>query len=99
MRAIFMGLLLVSRSAQSVAEIPSDPADRTNVAAVATLAALTPPQPTPPGPPDAPRFLSGPDPVLTSTGDPRVDAFRERVLTEAGSRWTPYLLRLFRNVR
>ncbi len=53
----------------------------------------------PPGPPNAPHFLTGPDPVLTSTGDRQVDAFRERIFEEAGSGWRPYLLRLFEGVR
>jgi hypothetical protein len=63
------------------------------------LAALTPPPPVPPPPPDAPGFLTGPDPVLLSTGDRRVDAFRARIFEEAGSAWRPYLLRLFAGIR
>ena len=59
----------------------------------------TPPPPVPPSPPNATAFLTGPDPALSSTGDPRVDAFRARILEEAGLGWRPYLLRLFAGVR
>lgn len=58
----------------------------------------TPPPPVPPPPPQAASYLSGPDPVLASTGDPRVDAFRDRIFEEGGSGWRPYLLRLFAGV-
>lgn len=58
----------------------------------------TPPLPVPPPPPDSASFLTGEDPVLASTGDPRVDAYRWRILQEAGNGWLPYLLRLFHGV-
>ena len=58
-----------------------------------------PPPPVPPPPPDSAAFLSGPEPVLDSTGDPRVDAFRDRILQEAGTGWRPYLLRLLAGVK
>jgi membrane-bound lytic murein transglycosylase B len=74
------------------------PSTSRQIGSAVSLAALTPPQPAPPGPPNAPHFLTGPEPVLTSTGDPRVDVFRERIFAEAGSGWRPYLLRLFQGV-
>jgi membrane-bound lytic murein transglycosylase B len=65
----------------------------------ASAAAWTPPPPMPPGPPNAPAYLAGPDPVLVSTGDPRIDAWRSRVFAEGGPGWRPYLLRAFAGVR
>ena len=62
-------------------------------------AAWTPPPPMPPGPPDAPDYLRTPEPELRSTGDPRVDAYMQRVLREGGPAWRPYLLRAFAGVR
>jgi membrane-bound lytic murein transglycosylase B len=53
----------------------------------------------PPSPPNAPDFLIGPEPVLGPTGDPRLDAWRERVFAEGGPAWRPYLLRAFAGVR
>jgi membrane-bound lytic murein transglycosylase B len=37
--------------------------------------------------------------VLQSTGDPRVDAYRDRVFREGGSGWRPFLLRAFAGVK
>ena len=59
----------------------------------------TPPPPVPPPPPDAAAYLTGSEPALASTGDPRVDAFRDRLLVEGGGGWRPYLVRLFAGVR
>ena len=73
------------------------------LALAGTLAATahsTPPPPMPPMPPENRAFLATPEPVLTSTGDPKVDAFRDRLLTDHTSReWRPYLVRLFAGVR
>ena len=99
MRSILVALLLTGGAGQAQAQVHSGLRHHPDPAAILALTALTPPLPSPPGPPNAPHFLTGPDPVLTSTGDPRVDAFRERILNEAGSGWRPYLLRLFHGVR
>jgi membrane-bound lytic murein transglycosylase B len=54
----------------------------------------------PPMPPQNAAFLATPEPVLDSTGDPKVDAYRDRLLTDYTSReWRPYLVRLFAGVR
>ena len=68
---------------------------------VTASAAATPPLPMPPMPPEnAKAFLTTPDPKLTSTGDPKVDAYRDRLLTDYTSApWRPYLSRLFAGVR
>ena len=68
--------------------------------AFAPAAHATPPLPMPPMPPENPSFLATPEPVLTSTGDPKVDAYRDRLLTDhANVGWRPYLTRLFAGVR
>jgi hypothetical protein len=54
----------------------------------------------PPSPPENASFLATPETMLTSTGDPKVDAYRDRLLTDYTSApWRPYLLRLFAGVR
>lgn len=58
-----------------------------------------PPPAMPPPPPEMPSWLRGPEPALQSTGDPRVDAYRDRILAEAWGDWRPYLLRAFDGVR
>ena len=72
------------------------------IALAGTLAATahaTPPPPMPPMPPENRAFLAAPEPVLTTTGDPKVDAYRERLLTDYTSReWRPYLVRLLAGV-
>lgn len=61
----------------------------------ASLAQATPPLPVPPPPFENPAFIAGPEPTLASTGDPKVDAYRERLLADRGDpRWRPYLARL-----
>jgi membrane-bound lytic murein transglycosylase B len=60
----------------------------------------TPPPPMPPMPPENKALLASPEPVLTSTGDPKVDAYRDRLLTDyTGAGWRAYLIRLFAGVR
>lgn len=61
----------------------------------------TPPMPIPPPPsPNSEAFLAGPEPALTSTGDPKVDAYRDRLLTDRGAPgWRPYLVRLLAGTR
>jgi len=75
----------------------------TALALAGTLAATaqaTPPPPMPPMPPENAAFLATPEPVLESTGDPRVDAYRDKLLTDYSSEpWRPYLLRLLAGVR
>lgn len=68
---------------------------------VTAPAAATPPPPMPPMPPEnAKAFLATPEPKLTSTGDAKVDAYRDRLLTDYTSEaWRPYLVRLFAGVR
>ena len=44
----------------------------------------TPPPPTPPVPPDASWLLAEPEPAVVSTGDPVVDAYRDRLFAEPG---------------
>lgn len=67
----------------------------------AAPAASTAPPPMPPMPPENPAFLAGPDPVLTTTGDPKVDAFRDSLLRmeTGGTMWRSYLTRLLAGVR
>lgn len=62
-------------------------------------AAWTPPPPVPPPPPNAPAYLVGPEPVLQSTGDPKLDAYLAHVIREGGPGWRPYLLRAFEGLR
>jgi len=99
MRSVLIGLLLAGSAAQASAESAHNPVQHVHSPALLAAAAFTPPLPSPPPPPDNRRFLTGPDPVLTTTGDPRVDAFRAKIFQEAGSGWRPYLLRLFSGVR
>jgi peptidoglycan lytic transglycosylase B len=68
--------------------------------AFAHVAEATPPLPMPPMPPENSVFLATPEPVLTSTGDAKVEAYRERLLTDYTSAgWRPYLVRLLAGVR
>ena len=68
--------------------------------ALAASANATPPPPMPPMPPENRAFLATPEPLLTTTGDAKVDAYRERLLTDYTSReWRPYLVRLLADVR
>lgn len=54
----------------------------------------------PPMPPQNAAFLAAPEPLLETTGDAKVDAYRDRLLTDHTSRdWRPYLVRLFAGVR
>src|SRR3990170_3558702 len=64
----------------------------------AAPAATTPP---PPMPPENPAFLSSPEPVLTSSGDAKVDAYRDRLMRmeTGGTVWRAYLTRLLAGVR
>jgi membrane-bound lytic murein transglycosylase B len=51
-------------------------------------------------PPENHALLATPEPKLASTGDPRVDAYRDRLLTDlTNAAWRPYLIRLFAGVR
>jgi membrane-bound lytic murein transglycosylase B len=51
-------------------------------------------------PPENRAFLATPEPVLTSTGDAKVDAYRQRLLTDyTSAAWRPYLVRLLAGVR
>jgi membrane-bound lytic murein transglycosylase B len=69
-------------------------------ATTAVSSAATPPPPMPPVPPENPAILATPERKLTSTGDPRVDAYRDRLLTDHTSAgWRPYLQRLLGGVR
>ena len=69
-------------------------------AALPPAAHATPPLPMPPMPPENPALLATPEPVLTSTGDAKVDAYRDRLLSDhANAAWRPYLTRLFAGVR
>ena len=71
----------------------------TALIAASSLSA-TPPLPMPPMPPENAAFLATPEPVLTSTGDPKVDAYRDRLLKDhANVAWRPYLTRLFAGAR
>jgi membrane-bound lytic murein transglycosylase B len=65
----------------------------------AFLPPSTPPPPVPPPPPGAAAFLLGPEPVLTGTGDERLDAYLKDILEQGGPGWRPYLLRAFAPVR
>ena len=56
----------------------------------------TPPPPTPPVPPDASWLLAQPEPAVRSTGDPKVDAYRDRLFAEPG--WGPIFRRLLATV-
>lgn len=60
---------------------------------------VSPPVPLPPPPPESTAFLPTPEPVLTGTGDPRLDAYLKQILLEGGPRWRPFLLRAFAPVR
>ena len=67
---------------------------------LAAFAGATPPPPVPPPPFENPAFLAGPEPILTSTGDPKVDAYRDRLLADRGDpRWRPYLVRLLADAK
>jgi len=69
-------------------------------AALATAAFSTPPLPMPPMPPENRALLATPEPKLTSTGDPKVDAYRDQMLADhANVAWRPYLVRLFAGLR
>ena len=80
---------------------------RSNIIALAALAFLigvrpvsaTPPPPMPPMPPENRTVLATPEPNLTSTGDVRVDAYRDRLLADpTNAAWRPYLIRLFAGI-
>lgn len=63
-------------------------------------AVATPPPPMPPMPPENAAFLQTPEPVLMSTGDAKVDAYRDRLLTDYTSApWRPYLVRLLAGLK
>ena len=53
----------------------------------------------PPAPPQNPALLATPEPLLTTTGDPKVDAYRDRLLSDYGADWRAYLTRLLAGVR
>jgi membrane-bound lytic murein transglycosylase B len=51
-------------------------------------------------PPQNHALLASPEPKLASTGDPKVDAYRGRILADPlNVVWRPYLVRLFAGVR
>ena len=64
-----------------------------------SAAAATPPLPMPPIPRDAGWLISQPAAPLTSTGDPKVDAFRRTLIEEGDPNWRPIFRRLLANVR
>ena len=69
-------------------------------AALAVSGTATPPPPMPPMPPQNAALLATPEPALTTTGDPKVDAYRDRLLAEhVNAAWRPYLVRLLADVR
>ena len=69
-------------------------------ATFATTAQATPPPPMPPMPPENPAFLATPEPALASTGDAKIDAYRDRLLADHTSHaWRPYLVRMLAGVR
>lgn len=81
---------------------------RRNIIGLAALAAFvgvspasaTPPLPMPPMPPENRELLATPEPRLASTGDARVDAYRDRLLADpVNATWRSYLIRLFAGVR
>lgn len=81
---------------------------RSNIVALVALALLangspgsaTPPPPMPPMPPENRAMLATPEPKLVTTGDVKVDAFRDRLLADhMNAGWRPYLVRLFAGVR
>jgi membrane-bound lytic murein transglycosylase B len=60
----------------------------------------TPPIPMPPPPPPGVSgFLGTNSAVYTLTGDSRFDSYVARVLSEGGTGWHPYLIRLFAGAR
>lgn len=63
-------------------------------------AAVTPPMPVPNMPPERPDILALPEPLLGTTGDPRVDAYRSQLLSNYATSqgWRPYLTRLLAGV-
>jgi membrane-bound lytic murein transglycosylase B len=81
---------------------------RSNIIALAALGIVigvssvsaTPPPPMPPMPPENRALLATPQPKLATTGDAKVDAYRERLLADhMNAAWRPYLIRLFAGVR
>ena len=81
---------------------------RCNILGLAALAAFvgvspvsaTPPLPMPPMPPENRALLATPEPRLASTGDAKVDTYRDRLLADpVNVAWRPYLIRLFSGVR
>ena len=98
MRPILMAVLLGGCAVTPQAQTPAGQ-DPPVPPPTGVLPPPVPPPPVPPPPPDAAEFLAGPEPVLISTGDPRVDAFRDRVFEQAGGGWRPYFLRLFDGVK
>jgi membrane-bound lytic murein transglycosylase B len=66
----------------------------------AVASGATPPPPMPPAPPENAALLATPEPRLASTGDARVDAYRDRLLSDQSSAgWRPYLVRLFAGIK
>ena len=94
----FSLLALPALAAACAAADAPPPAEAGMVAASAPAPPSTPPPPVPPPPPDSAAYISGPEPVLESTGDPLVDRWRARVFEEGGPAWRPYLLRAFAGV-
>lgn len=91
-------LLLLAATAGCTAAAPVE-APPVTAGTVAPLPPSTPPLPVPPPPFASEVNMSGPEPALSATtGDPRLDAYRERVFREGGSAWRPYLLRAFEGV-
>jgi membrane-bound lytic murein transglycosylase B len=81
---------------------------RSNIIGLTAVAVLfgltpvlaTPPPPMPPMPPENPAVLATPEPKLTSTGDQKVDVYRDRLLNDpTNAAWRPYLIRLFAGIR
>ena len=69
-------------------------------ALLAVGAGATPPLPMPPMPPENAALLATPEPTLTSTGDAKVDAYRDALLANHSNvAWRPYLTRLFAGMR
>ena len=68
-------------------------------ALLAAGAGATPPPPMPPIPRDASWLLQAPEPALTTTGDPKVDEFRRKLIEEGDPNWRPIFRRLLADVR
>ena len=68
-------------------------------ALLAASAKATPPPPMPPIPLNASWLLATPEPALTTTGDPKVDAYRLKLIEESDFTWRPIFTRLLADVR